>query len=253
MIDKKIEKQIGGFLGVFLVIASIYFLVLTVAQLKKMPSIGNPEPVARTITVEGRSRVQIEPDLSVINLGIRVENEDSSLAQAENNELVNNILRRLNEVGIEQNDLRTMNYNLRENRVWNPSNGNYEMRGWIVDQNLEVKVRDMSIVGEVLSLAREFAITDINGPNFQLDDRKVYRERARELAIADAKKTAEELSRKLNIKLGKVIGFDEWEEFDYYQPPMREAMVMDSSYGMPDLASGSEEIVLNVNITYELR
>lgn len=253
MIDKKIEKQIGGFLGVFLVIASIYFLVMTVSQLKKMPSIGSPAPVAWTISVDGQSRIQIEPDLSVINLGIRVENEDSSLAQAENNELVNTLLRRLNEMGIQQSDLRTMNYNLRENRVWNPSNGDYEMRGWIVDQNLEVKVRELDMVSEVLSLARDFRITDIDGPNFQLDDRRVYRERARELAINDAERAAIELSEKLNIRLGRVVGFDEWEEGSYGQSYLRELAVMDGGNILPDMARGSEEIVLNVNITYELR
>jgi uncharacterized protein YggE len=251
MLNAKTQQQIAGILTVLFTILSVYVLVLTVGAVKKVAQIGKPEPIAWTISMRGVGTVNVEPNLSVISFGIRTENKSSEVAQSENANSVNALLAELRGMGIPEADLKTMNYSMQENRVWNPSNNELEMRGWIVYQNLEVKIRNTELVPKVLSLAGRSNVTDVSGPNFQVDEREEYLKVAREEAIKDATNRAEELSRQLGVRLGRVVSFDEWED-QYYQPYYMERSAMGDGI-MPEVASGQNEVKINVTITYEVK
>ena len=255
MLHEQIQKQLGALMSLFLVVATVLLAALTVSTINKLQ---HPAPMQNYITVNGVGKTTITPDLAVINFGVRSEAESTQEAQKENTETVNALISAVKALNIDTEDLKTQNYSVYENFTFNPQTGARESAGWAVSQSIEIKVRDTEKVSAVLNLAGQYGVTDVNGPNFQIDDMSVYQAQARESAIADAKEQAKRLARSLNIHLGDVTGYNEWTDGGYYpRYAYAESAVLDSTTGgsspSPAVEPGQNEITLNVSVTYMLR
>ncbi len=252
MINDTLQKQLGALTSLFLVVATVLLAALTISTVNKMK---NPAPMQNMITVNGFGKTSVAPNLAVITFGVRSEKATTEEAQANNTEVTNKLMVAVKGLGIEAKDLKTQNYSLYENTTWNPTTGKQESLGWIVYQNLEIKVRDNAKVSEVLALAGKYGVTDVNGPNFQLDDTSAYKSDARTAAIADAKTQADQLAKQLGVHLGEVTGYSEWENTTPY--PMYayadSSMGEKGGGGAPEIAPGETEVGLNVSITYLLK
>lgn len=253
MIQEQIQKQLSALLSLFLVIVTIFFIALTASVVHKM---NNPAPSEHFITVSGTGKAIATPDLATISFGVRSEGETTEEAQSLNTETTNNLLEALRNAGIANEDLQTANYSLRENTVWNPDTGEQESRGWIVSQMLQIKVRESNNVGNVLSLASRYGVTDVNGPEFQRDDLSRYESEARMNAIAAAQEEAALIAEQLGVTLGDVTGYNEWMNAGD-QPFYRELAAVESlSFSdaqPPELAPGQEEVEMEVSITYSIQ
>jgi uncharacterized protein YggE len=120
-----------------------------------------------------------------------------------------------------------------------------------------VKVRELDRAGEFISGVGERGATKISNLQFTIDDEEALQAEARSLAITDARDKADALAADLGLRVYKVVGFYE-QEGGYYPYMERSMMAMDSAEGLgggmaPVLPAGENEVVSNVNITYELR
>jgi hypothetical protein len=251
MINDTIQKQLGALVSLFLVVATVLLAALTFSTVNKMK---NPAPMQNMITVNGFGKTSVAPNLAVISFGVQSKKATTEEAQADNTMVTNKLMDAVKGLGIEAKDLKTQNYSLYENTTWNSETNKQESLGWIVYQSLEIKVRDNAKVSEVLNLAGKYGVTDVNGPNFQLDDTSAYKADAREAAIADAKSQAEQLAKQLGVRLGEVTGYSEWENSPSY--PMyayADSMMGGKAESAPSIAPGETEVGLNVSITYLLK
>ncbi|MFH1632090.1 MAG: SIMPL domain-containing protein [bacterium] len=214
--------------------------------------LGDPDPTERTISVDGESSMAVSPDIATITLGVESEAETVSEAQTKNTETTNAILSAVKALGISDNDVQTSYYNVYENEEWDPATGDWESMGWIVSQSIEVTVRDTSMVGSILTVGGDNGATSIYGPDFRVDDTGDYLQEARAEAIADARKNAEAIADALGLHLGEVVDYYEWissgDDYRYF------------SYGEgmggaiePAIEQGTEEISMEVTVTYTLR
>lgn len=253
MIQEQIQKQLSALLSLFLVIVTVFFIALTVSVVNKM---NNPVPSEHFITVNGSGKATVTPDLAVVTFGVRSEAETTEEAQSNNTETVNTLLGALRAAGVPDTDLQTQNYNLRENTVWNPDTREQESRGWIVSQSLEIKIRDGRDVGEILSLASRYGVTDVNGPIFQQDDISEYESEARMNAIAAAQAEAELIAEQLGVELGSVTGYNEWMNGGG-QPYYRDFAAFESlavaDSAPPEISPGQEEVEMEVSITFLIK
>lgn len=255
MLNEQIQKQVGSLLSLLLLIVSVFFIVLTFSTIHKL---NNPVPKEHTITVSGSGTANIIPDLAVVNFGVRTVADTTEEAQTENTEIMNATLEALREEGIADKDLQTSNYSLRENEVRDPETREWVNQGWIVQQTVEIKIRDNEKVGNVLALAAQLGITNVSGPSFQHDDVSEYEDAARMEAIADARAKAENLARALGVTLGEVTDYNEWSggpPQPYYDFARSEAL-SDSvleSVPSPEIAPGEDELQMEVSVTFQIR
>ena len=145
---------------------------------------------------------------------------------------------------------------MREDRVYNRETGEYESRGWIVTQNLTVTLRDIEKVSSVLDVGAKNGVTNIDGPNFKIDDPSKLADLARERAIAKATTRADELATLLDVNLDEVIGYSEWTNEGGDFPRYAEAYALDSGLGgapAPSISPGSEEGTLYVQLRFRLK
>lgn len=236
---------------VVLILLGTLFASLTVKTLIETQNIGVAQKSERSITVDGSSTVSVLPDMATVSIGVEVSADTVAQAQSQSAAKVNTIVNALMASGIPSADIQTTNYSVYEDTVYNPSTGDYDSKGWITSQFIDVDIRDTNLVSTVLDIAGTNGATNIYGPNYSIDDSSVSKQQARGEAIAQARERAVEIARSLGVNLGDVISYYEYS--DNYDPYPYYGSMYDSSGGSGSgLEPGSEEVTLNVTLTIEL-
>jgi uncharacterized protein YggE len=208
-------------------------------------------PELRTFSVSGEGKEVVVPNIAEIRIGVISEGLDLTTLQKENSEKMNKIINFLKEKGIDEKDIQTENYSV--SPKYDYSKPPYRIVGYSISQNLKVKVRDLSKIGEILSQAVNYGANNVSGPNFTVDDKEVYLEKAREKAIKNAKEKAEKIAKTAGFKLGKIVSIYESSPYEPYPFMLKEMGVGSPEISQPQIEPGSQEIKVQVNITFEIK
>ncbi len=233
---------------------TVFVWAKTDKTVRETREIGKPVPYEHSITVDAQAKVTGVPNIATINYGVETKNATLVEAQKKNTEVANALLTKVGAAGIAKEDIQTSSYNSYQEMVWNPSKQVSEPGSWIVSQQMTVKVRDIAKVSGLLETLGQNGATNVYGPNFALDEQENLKAEAREKALAQIDKKALDLSKKLGVRLERVIGYSEYTNDGAY--PMYAAY--DSRMGMggggaaPAVSPGSVELTLNVTVTYKL-
>lgn len=255
----RIEKLVA----VLLLAAS---LLLGLQAIGTIRDLFEPRPAhqSNVITVSGEGTVLAIPDIARITFTVAEEGDTVAQAQEKATQKSNTALALVEELGIEERDIKTTSYNVspKYNQAQPCFGGvcpEYERRviGYRTSQTVAIKVRDTEMAGEVLSVLGGAGVSNLSGPSFTVDDPDALLAEAREMAIDDAREKAKELASDLRVRLVRVTGF--WENSGgspaYYAMEERAFMAGDDGKGgaVPSLPVGEDEIQVNVSITYEIR
>lgn len=217
----------------------------------KIARLNEPEPYEHQITVEGEADGSAINDIATVTIGVDTKGDEVASAQAENSTTMNALVEKVKAIGIDTEDIQTSYYNVYENTEWNGEE--YVSNGWIVSNQIEVKIRDNALVAQVLNVAGQEGATNISGPSFAVDDTGELKDQVRTAAIANAREKAAALSSTLGIELKEIVGYSEWSEGDDSHVYRSYKDYTDSfGGGAPDVEPGSEELTLHVSITYTL-
>ena len=254
MAHKPFKKPIAIVAIILLIILAIYLLVLTWNAVKQHDYIGRTEQQIYTITISGEGKITAIPDIAQISLGIETQKLKVVDAQKENTEKMNEIIKELKGLDIEAKDIKTSQYSIYPRYDWNE--GRQILRGYQVNQTVSVKIRDLDIIGDVLDMAAQKGANQVGSLNFTIDEPEDLRQEARIEALANAKEKAEALAKVADVKLGKLVSFNESTGGSpvYWDYGLMEAKAVGMGGGepAPDVEPGSQEIIINVTVTYEV-
>jgi len=213
-----------------------------------------------TITFTGKGEVVVKPDIATVSFGVTVENLNVGKAQTDATTKMNNIIDLLKTKGVAEKDIKLTNYNIYprydylQAQIY-PYTGKQTLAAYVVSQTVEVKIRDISKAGEILSGVGEFGVTDVSGLTFTVDNEEVVKDQARDLAITDAKAQAKTLAKSLGVRLVKITNFSENGNYPVYYE-MNKSMALGiggADAAVPQVPMGENKITSNVSITYEIR
>lgn len=211
------------------------------------PYIGADVAYKNTISVRGEGKVYTKPDIAMVSLSVVTEGRNIKNVQDENSEKMNKVIDFLKGFGIEEKDIKTTNYRLYPRY-------DYEDRkipqiiGYEITQTLEIKIRNLEKIGEILEQSVGVGINQVSSLSFAVDNDEELEE-ARSLAIKDAKEKAKTLAAQLGIRLLKISGFDEGVGYDY---PIYRELGMGGAGEAPQIQVGENEIIVNVTLIYEI-
>jgi uncharacterized protein YggE len=225
-------------------------LILSFSLLWFVYEYSKTKPELKTFSVSGEGKEVVVPNIAEIRIGVISEGPDLTALQKENSEKMNKIINFLKEKGIDEKDIQTENYLV--SPKYDYSKPPYKILGYTINQNLKVKIRDLSKIGEILSEAVNYGANNVSGPNFTVDDKEVYLEKAREKAIKDAKEKAEKIAKSAGFKLGKIIGIQESGPSEFY-PVMLGEKALSQEIPQPQIQPGSQEIKIQITITFEIK
>jgi uncharacterized protein YggE len=231
----------------------VYLAVLTHNAAKQFDYIGRPTTQRDTIAISGEGKVTAVPDIATVSIGLQTQKAKVSDAQAENTKKMNAIITKLQELGIAKADLQTSSYN-----IWpqyDYVNGTQVQHGFMVSQSVDVKIRKLDAVGDVLAAAGTLGANQVGGVNFTIDDPEKIRQEARLKALEAAKVKAKALADAAGVKLGKVVGFSESVSGGGPMPIFYAKA--DAASGMggapsPSVEPGSQDVVVDVTVNYEI-
>lgn len=205
----------------------------------------------RRILVSGTGTILAEPDMATITLGVTNQDEQASAAMAATSEAVTQILKRLEDMGLESRDVQTRDLSL--SPVWT-GRGNSgeapEITGFTASNRVLVRVRDLDNLGQIMDAVIQDGANDFGGLTFSVQDPKPLEAEARAGAVADAAAKAQQLAQAAGVTLGPVISISDGASGNRPDPLIREFSRMDSA-SVP-IASGEVSVSVNISMEFEI-
>lgn len=223
--------------------------ILICALLTLAPAAVWAQDDSRQLTVTGTGEVARAPDMAVIRVGVGAENADAATALANTSEAMKRMQARLADVGVEPRDVQTSELSLNPVYEQKP-NSNPRIVGFQATNAVTVRVRDISITGEVLGALVGDGANRIDGVTFALQEPRAVMDEARRLAVADARRKAELLAEAAGVTLGPVRDIREVGGGGQPRPMMMSRMASESM-DVP-MAEGEVGLSASVSVVYEI-
>ncbi len=155
------------------------------------------------ISVSGTGSVTVAPDVAVLVMGVEVTRDTIAEAREEAAAANQAIRDSLESDGVEERDVATQFFNIYPQYVYEERRAP-EIIGFTVTNQLRVKVRKIDSVSDVLDGAIKAGgdAVRVQSISFTVDEPEQYLTEAREQAMADARKRAEQLADLAGVSLG---------------------------------------------------
>lgn len=146
-------------------------------------------PNAQRLTVFGQASEASAPNKAQLILGSVTEDQQVSVAQAENSERIEKIVQQLELHGIAAENIQTETYRI--SPEYDYVEGQQVLRGYRVTHLLKVDVEPVDLVGAVIDAAVEAGANSVVSISFLLSNESIVYEQALTQAIENAKRKAE--------------------------------------------------------------
>jgi len=249
------KKFLMTMAGLFLAVAALCMVygVISPGWYRNIKAEITSQPYARTITVSAEGKVTTKPDIALIDLSVVSQGKTVKAVTQDGNVKMAQVIEAMKKLGIESKDLTSTQYNLHPNYVY-PERQAARIDGYNLTQNIQVKIRKLDQVDDVLDTGISSGANQVGQLTFDIDDPSAVKKQAREKAFVTAKEKAVEMAKAAGVDLGRVVTFSENE--GYYQPVYANYKMMDSAVGMsaPSAAiePGSKDMSMSISVTYEI-
>jgi len=207
-----------------------------------------PSPPEGRIFVNGTGSVHVPPDQARIRSGVTTRARTVKEASEANSKLMAAITATLLSSGIAQTDIQTSRFSIQP--VYAPAQPGVEpkMSGYSVSNQVEVVIRQISQVGDILERLVNAGAKDIGNIEFVNSDHSQRLDQAREAAVADARRKAELYARAAGVSLGRVLTITE-EAVD--AAPIRLRETARAAAAVP-IAAGENTLEARISVEYEI-
>jgi uncharacterized protein len=243
---RKADMPEGPTLAAVAVRAALFAAVaLTAAPARAQQA---PPPPARVI-VTGKGSVTVPPDYAEITSGVTTQGKTAKAATEANSKAMAALNAALQKDGVAQGDIQTVRFSV--SPVYGPPQPNSppKLVGYSVSNQVGVKVRQIAKVGEILDSLISAGATDAGSVQFLHFDTSKALDRARQAAIADARRKAEIYAQSSGLKLGGVAWVTE--EPAYAPPsPMGAVRMLAAPPAVP-ISPGEDTLRVQITVGFE--
>ena len=213
-----------------------------------------------TVRVSGTGTVSIKPDIAKVGFTVRAQEKDVSEAQQRNAKLMEAVLEVIKASGIAEEDIETGYLNINEVRDY--SRNTSKVVGYEVYHTVNVKVRDMDVLGSLISEAVAAGASDVSGPEYSIeDDSKAYLQ-ALGMAVESAGAKAKAIAAGAGVRLANLpISIDEnggadsavvYEEPNEERGAKAEVMAAEDTLTETQTVMPTIKVTATVNATYQI-
>ena len=209
------------------------------------------------ISLGGTGSVSVAPDMAIISFGVVKEAKTAREALDANNKAMASILKAMKENGIEKKDLQTSGFNIQPRYHYpkRKSDGQQpppKITGYLVSNNLTIRVREIDKAGAILDLSVTLGINSGGNIQFTNAEPSAVLKEARTRAVKDALEKAQTLAEAANVKLGAILNISE-----NSSRPGPVAIAQARSYSVQEdaavpIASGENSYEVMVQMSWEI-
>ena len=216
----KLRTLLGLICGIALTLTLTAFQSSDVCRIGFRRDILNrPAPPTRAATAIARFKSAAPPsstctpDQVTIQLGVTSNDTTPDGVHNKNTAAIKRVIAVIRALGVADKDISTDYYIIR------PLYNNYDsliITGYRINNVVAVKLKDVSKVSDVLTVALTSGANEVIDVNFQTTQLRQYRDQARELAMKAAQEKAQALTATAGTQVGCVLNIDENTASSYY-------------------------------------
>jgi len=198
----------------------------------------------------------LAPDIAYFSAGVTETNPTVADAQNSVNTKTNAILDALKQGGVDVNkDVKTVGYSVQPQYTY-PQNGAPVLTGYRVSNNVNVTVRDISKVGQLLDAVTKAGANQVGGVSFGLTDPEAASRVAREQAVQNARDKADTLAKATGVAVGIVMTIDDQSTMPPPPRPVSAAAPATTtaagSAAPPPIQAGETTVTVTLRVTYAI-
>lgn len=213
-------------------------------------------PSSPYIVVSGHGELQVAPDMAYLSLTLVKTEVDAKAARADVEDRSAKVIALARKLGIADKDIDAPAVTIQPQYGYEPrvkgspdEPRTLKLIGQRVTRGVVLTLRDLNRYGELVDGLFDIGVTTLDGVTPDRSDRDALQQKARALAVADARATATGLAQSAGVTLGDVYSIAEQGE-NYGPRPMMRAASMSGAEQTPEYLNGRIEIGADVTIYY---
>jgi len=210
----------------------------------------------RVISVSAEGKTVVTPDIAKVNFSVVTEGKDTVKISEENINKMNKAIDFVKSQGIESKDIQTAGYSLSPKYEYDENKRESFISGYILTQTIYIQIRDFSKISGILGALPGLGVNNISSLSFAIENQDESLKVARDQAFEKAFTKAREMAKQNGVRIKRVITFSDYQN-NY--PIYAKSISYDAGKGMtaesaptPSIEPGSQEVTVNVSITYEI-
>jgi uncharacterized protein len=204
---------------------------------------------ARWVMVAGHGSVEAPPDRATVVSGVATEAATAREALTANNAAMRKLIDGLKAAGIEAGDIQTQQFQISPR--YRTAKDRQQLDGYLVRNQVEVKVRAIGRLGEILDQMVTLGANQASSIAFIVSDAEKRKNEARKKAIENARERARVLAEAAGARLGSVVTITE--EVTGGGRPPSPMVARGASYAdSVPIEAGSETLTVRVEVAFAL-
>lgn len=179
----------------WIALIALSVLLVTVPAWAQPPDAGKNQ-----IVTTGTGRVEAEPNQAVVTVGVQAQRQTAAAASTEAARVADQILGRLQQLGVRRSDIRTSGLQLIP--VYStPRDGTPTIVAYRASYTLTITLNDLKQVGPAIDESVKAGANTIAGISFGLRDATAARREALSMAVREARDKADVIARAAGLQI----------------------------------------------------
>jgi Uncharacterized conserved protein len=201
-----------------------------------------------TVSVSATGTIQAMPDIAYVTAGVVTQNKDCAKAQSDNSAAMNTLMDALKNAGLTEDDIDTIGYSVYPMYDYSEG-GKGQIYAYEVTNRVNIAVRDLTRVGEIIDIAAESGANTGYSIRFTLEDEDAYYNDALAAAMQEARGKADTLAAAGGFAVLSVLQVSEgsysyWPVYEYAAADDAEA------YRETPVSAGELDVTATVTVVY---
>jgi uncharacterized protein YggE len=215
--------------------------------LAQQPAAAEPP----SIVVSGEGVVKVAPDQAWVRIGAESRSKNSKDAQQQNASVMTAVQQKVTAFGIPRDAIKTVGIDLQ--LEFDYRDGRQTPRGYVARNTIEVRVDDLSKLGDVLDAAVGSGATNLHGLRFDVKEREKQEQQALQLAVANAIEKAQAIASGAKRGIDRILRIEESFVGRASEPMMMERAVAARADASTPVQAGELEIRAQVRMTAAIK
>ena len=201
------------------------------------------------LSVSSQAEASRAPDIATISAGVVTQAPDGNTAMRQNAAQMTQVMAAIGKAGIADKDIQTSGvmlnpqYDYRDNQA-------PKITGYQATNTVNLKVRKIADLGQVLDALAAQGANQINGPTFEIDQPEPVYDQARLAALKKAQVRAETYANGLGLKVRRIVSISEGSSGGGPRPVMM--MARAKAADSTPVSPGETTLSVNIDVVFEL-
>jgi uncharacterized protein YggE len=202
-----------------------------------------------TLTVQGTGVVNLDPDMAIVTLGVREVSKDVGEALAAVSQKLTQVVERLRELGVTDEDIRTNAISVYEDFSYGSMDEDVH---YAAENSISVTLHDIGSAGETIDAAFGAGASTFSETRFNASDADDAKKRALELSVENARTKADVLAAAAGMKITGIASIAEQDAgYSVFAASNRYEAAMEKAEADVTTPVFSEQIQVSATVTVD--